>query len=433
MKILMITPRFPYPPDRGDRLRWWSELEFLARRHEVWLASADTRRPGPAHLDVVRRCCRDVAVFTRPGIWCLARAALRLSLAQSATAGYCFDRRLARRVRRWSSQVGFGAVLTCSSAMTPYAELVSARRFVLDMADVDSVKWRVYATRSRWPFRALYSLEARRLARLERHCVRHHDICVVVNERERRKLLEGTCPRATGVLRTCVDPAQYTCLNALPESRAPVREPVIGMVGSMFYPPNVRAVNWFGRYVWPLVRAARPDARWLIVGARPTRAVRAWGRQPQVTVTGYVPDIVPHLARMRVFVDPVEGHLGVQSKVIVALAAGRPVVVTPDGAAGIDYGQTPPFLIAGSPGGFAEAVLRLLEDDGLASKLAELGRRVVAANYRAETQLGQLEHWLSAEAAVAADVLRHSAAPAAGAVRRAPRHFTVGAMERRAR
>ncbi|MFQ5805274.1 MAG: glycosyltransferase family 4 protein, partial [Phycisphaerae bacterium] len=266
--------------------------------------------------------------------------------------------------------------------------------------------------------RRLYALEAKRLAIVERHGVRQHDVCLVVNERERRKLLDRTYPRQTGVLRTCVDVARYVCLNPA-EARAHLpHEPIVGTVGSMFYPPNVRAVNWFGRYVWPLVVAARPDAQWLIVGSRPTRAVRSWGRLPGVTVTGYVPDVLPYFNKMRAFVNPVEGDLGVQSKVIVAMAAGKPVVITPDGAAGIDYDDRAPFLITGSPRGFADAVLRLLKDDALALDLVERGRRVIDANYRVETQLPQLEHWLQPKPA---GLDRHDAPTRASARKRLTR------------
>ena len=174
--------------------------------------------------------------------------------------------------------------------------------------------------------------------------------------------------------------------------------PVVGMVGSMFYPPNVRAVNWFGRYVWPLVRAQVPRARWLIVGSRPVRSVRRWGRCPDVTVTGYVADVRPYLASMRVFVDAVDGDIGVQSKVIVALAAGRACVVTPDCAAGLDHGDPPPFLTAVSPAAFAEAVVRLLRDDAQAQALAARARAVAAAHYSTQSQMTRLENWLTGDA-----------------------------------
>ncbi|MFQ5806469.1 MAG: hypothetical protein ACE5I3_08470, partial [Phycisphaerae bacterium] len=162
MKILMLTPRFPYPPDRGDTLRSWSELDFLTQRHDVWLASVDERQPDEDRLAVLRRRCRDIAVFVRPASWSLIRGAFSLLGRRSLTEGFFYSGRLARCVRKWSEQIGFDAVLTYSSAMLPYADRVSATRRVLDMVDVDSAKWRVCAARSRSFLRRLYALEAKR-------------------------------------------------------------------------------------------------------------------------------------------------------------------------------------------------------------------------------------------------------------------------------
>jgi sugar transferase (PEP-CTERM/EpsH1 system associated) len=391
MRILMLTPRFPYPPHRGDTVRSWHVLSNLAQRHEVWLACVDRRPPAAEHLAVVRTRCRDLALFARSApasLWC---GALSWLLGHSITEGYFIDPRLTQTLREWSARVAFDAVLTYSSSIAPAAECVAAPRRVLDLCDVDSAKWEVYARRSLPPLRWLYRSEASRVARLEARAAHAHELALVVNERERRKLAGRLAHVPTAVLPTAVALQEYA---ALPTTPAP--EPVVSMIGSMFYPPNVRAVHWFGRYVWPRVRAAVPAAHWLIVGADPTRAVRAWGRQPGTTVTGYVPDVRPYLAKTRVFVNAVDGDIGVQSKLVVALAAARPAVVTPDSAAGLVYRDPPPFLIAGSPGGFADAVIRLLRDPAAAERLAQRARAVAREQYDAAEHVRRVEAWLGA-------------------------------------
>jgi sugar transferase (PEP-CTERM/EpsH1 system associated) len=421
----MLTPRFPYPPDRGDTVRSWGALEGLARGHEVWLACLDHRHPTPEHLEHVRQRCREVAVLVRSELRRRCRGVLGLLTGASLTEGYFADRRVARTLRRWSQTVRFDALITYSSSIGPLAldwlaavsEGDAARRpgrLLLDMGDVDSVKWETYGRRRGaqswsfappWLLRWLYRLEARRVAELETRVAQAHDLCLLVNERERRKLARRVPNIRTGVLPTAVQMDEYTGGPGLPS------EPVVGMLGSMFYPPNVRAVNWFGRWVWPLVQREVPGARWLIVGSRPTRAVRRWQRCPGVTVTGYVPDVRPHLYSMRVFVNPVDGDLGVQSKLVVAMAAGRAAVVSPDAAAGICYDDPPPFLIARSAPAFADAVVRLLRDDAQARALGARARAVAAASYSAADQLQRIERWLSPEPAGQVRAL-----PAAGQV-----------------
>ncbi|MCH8913907.1 MAG: glycosyltransferase [Planctomycetes bacterium] len=223
-------------------------------------------------------------------------------------------------------------MLTFSSAMAPYAGLVNAQRRVLDMNDVDSLKWQSLAERSAHPAAWLYALEARRLAAMEMRAARTHDVCLMVNERERRKLMELADPKCAAVVRTGVDLARYTVDDAATQRRT---KPIVGIIGSMSYAPNVRSVNWFGRHVWPIVKQREPRAEWLIVGSRPVRSVRRWGRLPGVHVTGFGEEMRPYLQSMRVVANPVSEEIGVQTKLIETLAIGKPAVVTPPAAAGI--------------------------------------------------------------------------------------------------
>lgn len=424
MRILMLTHRFPYPPVRGDCIRSWGEVEYLTRRHDVWLACVDRSAPKPANLAHARRCCRDVVVAVRSGAASLAYGGLSLLAGRSLTEGYFFDSGLVRILRRWNRTVGFDAVLTFSPAMAPYAAMIRAKRHVLDMNDVESDKWRNYAARSLPPLSWMYALEARRLPRAEALWMQSHDLSLLVNECERNKLPQGLRERAI-VVRTGVDLSRYEPQDDGPGVVSVPREPVVGFVGSMSYAPNVRAVNWFGGAVWPRVKQAIPEARWLIVGSRPVRGVRRWGRLPGVTVTGFVDDVRPLLRSLRVFACPVREQIGVQTKLIEALAAGRAAVVTPQVAAGIDCDDPPPFMVAGSSVEFAEAVVRLLRDDASARALAARARAVAEAGYSADDQMRRIESCLACDVAGAARALPQEVL--AGV--RAPAHATISRRE----
>jgi sugar transferase (PEP-CTERM/EpsH1 system associated) len=395
MKILMLIHRFPYPPVRGDCLRSWGELEYLSRRHDVWLACVDRVRPRGEHLAYVCQRCRDVAVLVRSTTASLVRGALSLLGGRSLTAGYFGEDRLVHVVRGWGRKVHFDAVLTFSPAMAPYATIVPARRRVLDMNDLESDRWATFARRSLPPLRWLYALEARRLPLAEAAWMRAHDVTLLVNDRERAKLPPELITRSA-VVRTGVDLSRYLTGDDAGGAALP-SEPIVGMLGSMSYPPNVGAVRWFGRHVWPLVKRSAPEARWLIVGRDPVRSVRRWARQPGVTVTGFVDDVRAYLGTMRVFACPVREQIGVQTKLIEAMAAARPAVVTPQAAGGIEYDDPPPFLVAGSPREFADAVVRLLRDDAAARTLGTRARAIACANYAAEDQWRRVENWLAGQ------------------------------------
>jgi sugar transferase (PEP-CTERM/EpsH1 system associated) len=391
MRILVLLPRFPYPPRRGDAVRAWTTLSGLAERHEVWLGCVDEKPPAPEHLQAVRRKLRGVAVYSSGSIARICCGMLRLLAGGSFTEGYFHNRKLLETLRRWSSQVKFDAVLTYSSAMAPAAEAACACRRVLDLNDVDSDKWSFYAQARSWPLRALYRLEARRVALLEARAVRAHDVCLVVNQREKHKLLTALPGTPCAVVHTGLELADYP----EPDASSQPAEPVFGFVGSLHYSPNVDAVEWFGERVWPVILRLIPHARWWIVGRRPGRRVQRWSRRPGVMVAADVPDVRPYLSAMRVFVDPVGTELGVQTKLLMALAAGRPAVVRSATAAGLEYEEPAPFLVGDSPEEFAAAAVRLARDDRLWQQLSNRARATAAQFYGAARQVELIERYLA--------------------------------------
>ena len=99
-------------------------------------------------------------------------------------------------------------------------------------------------------------------------------------------------------------------------------------IGVMDYFPNVDAVQYFCREIFPLVRGIMPQTQFLIVGRSPLRAVKKLENQPNVVVTGAVDDVRPYLARALVSVAPFRIARGVQNKVLESMAMGVPVIGT---------------------------------------------------------------------------------------------------------
>ena len=153
-------------------------------------------------------------------------------------------------------------------------------------------------------------------------------------------------------------------------------------LGTLLWPPNVDAVNWFCQHVWPRVREQRPDSRFVVVGQRPPRGIRRLSiRSPGVEVRGYVADPGPLLGKAGVFVVPLRAGSGMRVKILTAMAHGSPIVSTTIGCEGIHAVANVHLLVADRPEDFAAAVLRLMEDRVLAREIALNARRLVEETY----------------------------------------------------
>ena len=147
----------------------------------------------------------------------------------------------------------------------------------------------------------------------------------------------------------------------------------------MDYRANIDGACWFAADVWPRIRARWPEAEFSIVGSHPTREVRALGRQPGITVTGFVDDVRPYLRAATLCVVPLLVARGVQNKVLEALAAGRAVVATPAAAAGLRAAA--PICTAATASEFAAVIADLLKDADRRADLAQRGRQFVVAHH----------------------------------------------------
>lgn len=355
MRILFLTHRLPYAPNRGDRIRAFHLIRTLAPVADVHLISLvhDAEEWSHRHDLATMTASTDVVRVRR--LRRLGDAALALPGRRPLTHVLLHAPEIDAVIRRRLIETPPDVVLAYCSGMARYAcePALQHLPFVLDLVDVDSEKWRQLAERASVPLRWVYRREARLLRRFEGEAVRRAAATTVVSERERQYLASTEDP-SVHVVRNGID------IESFKPHDEPAAAPRVVFCGVFNYSPNERAALWFAREVWPAVVRARPDARLTLVGMHPTSAVRRLERDRTIEVTGSVPDVRPYLWRSSVAVAPLDVARGVQNKVLEAIAAGLPVVVTPPVAEGLPANSLEACLVADAADAFSAAVIRLL-------------------------------------------------------------------------
>ena len=152
-------------------------------------------------------------------------------------------------------------------------------------------------------------------------------------------------------------------------------------VGSFGHYPNVEAILYFCREVWPRVKSEVPDTRLIIVGSHPTAEVTRLGNEPGVEVTGFVEDISDYLDPAMVFIAPMRKGFGMKGKILEALVSAKPVVTTSIGIRGADVIPGTHLLVGDNPRDFSAAVISLLRDPVLRENIARAGQKLVVDEY----------------------------------------------------
>jgi len=395
MNILYLAHRIPYPPDKGDKLRAYHQINHLAKNHRVWCACFVDREEDMRFVPILRSHCHALGAIPLSRTRAVAAGAFGLMRGATLTESFYEHHDMGRLLHKWSSQVDFDAVLAFSSGMAPYAMKVRAVHRVLDACDLDSLKWAEYAGRSSWPLRNLYAMEGRRLASRERDWAEQFDAVILITREEAGPLLRTGAADRVHVVGNGVHVPEN---NPWEESGAmkPIGQPAtVGFIGVMDYPPNVDAVCWFARDCWPMIRHVFSSAIFRISGRRPLRRVRSLARIPGVEIIGAFDNVQAELRLQDVSVAPLRIARGLQNKVLEAMAAAKPIVLTSVAAAGLTVRDGEHCLVADTAESFAARVLDILVDPGRGRCLGEAARNYVLRNHVWENELTRLESILT--------------------------------------
>ena len=409
-RILFLTQVLPYPLDSGAKVRAYYMLRHLVGDHEVTLVSFV--RPGDSAEAIghLRGFCAAVhTVPMRRSGWRNLRAGLK-GLLTGLPVVIARDEmaEMSQLLRRLTGQISFDVIHADQLSMAGWglqaAQAARAAggtpRTLLDEHNaVYLLAERMAVTETRLLRRLVMEREARAFRRYERTMCRQYDALLTVTAEDREHLLALFSPAERAVarrtetasaLRTetasalckftvvpiCVDPEAVQ-----PIARAHDGPPMILHLGTMFWPPNIYGVQWFAREVLPRVRAAAPEARFVVIGKGPPPEVTGLASDPRIEVTGYVVDPAPYLAAADVFVVPLHAAGGMRVKILDAWLWGVPIVSTPIGAEGIECRDGENLLIAETAPAFAAAVVRLLTDGALNGRLRAAGRRWAEERY----------------------------------------------------
>jgi hypothetical protein len=363
MRVLLITSRSPVPAWRGNQVRTMEWLGALAD-HELALVCPDSDDPPPSSISVSWMPFR-LRMASRVGGLVRAAACGRpLQEGLYDTGGA--RRAVARSVKSWRPDVAVVQMVRCGWAIDTIRQSAPTLPMIFDAIDAMGLHFESVARSAPPPLSFAFLAEAGRCSHRENELSEAAVRTVAVSERD---LVALSAPAGRGR-------AIPVAGKEVAKAASSDGEPVVLLSGNLGYRPTVRGAKWFAREVWPRLRAAVPEARWVLAGARPTAAVRKLARLPGVEVRADVPDLRPYLTASRIAIAPMSSGSGVPMKVLEAMAAGVPAVVHPWAAEGLVREAGEAMAVASEADDWVATLQPLLRDPGAAHALGRRGHEL---------------------------------------------------------
>jgi len=388
MRILYLTPYVPSPV----RVRPYQLIRHLAELgHHVTLICLVGKDEEPAALAELRRCCRAVFAVPTSGRQAALQALRALPTGLPLQAAYGASAALVAEAQRQAAHHDVVHIehLRGSTYGPPLAEYP----LLLDAVDCISLLFeRAFRQGVSLGGRVRALLDLARTRRAEGRFGATFPQVVVTSPEDGWALRQlqapdVPAPRIT-VIPNGVDQAAFAPapLDGRPSA-------TLLLSGKMSYHANEAAALYLGREIMPLIWRERPDVRCLIAGRDPTPAVSALGADQRIHVTGAVPSMPEMLCSTTIAAVPLRYGVGIQNKVLEAMATATPVVATPQATQALDVSAHQAIVLAATPAAFAQSVLELLDDGARRQELGAAGRRYVEAHhnwYRSASRLAEL-------------------------------------------
>lgn len=383
MKLFIIVSRFPYPLEKGDKLRAWHQIQLLAEKHEVYLFCLSDAPIPSAHIDFVKSQVAHLEVAY------LSKARLLLNLMRGLfnlrpfQVNYFYSGKIHKRVREVLREFQPNAI---------YCQLIRCAEYVknehdfsktIDYMDALSAGVRRRSDLKKGIVKLAFREEAKRLALYENLVFDYFENHTIISEQD-RDLIYHEKRRSIKVNRNGVDSDYF-----FPQRKEKVYDLVF--TGNMNYPPNVDGAKRIVYEILPDLKERGFALKVLIAGANPSDEVKELAKVEGVTVSGWMDDIRVAYDSARVFVAPMRIGTGLQNKLLEAMSMELPSITTHLAANAFSKEQQKAFVTADTNHLIVEAILYFINFRENAAQQGKLARDMVVAHFSWNAAVSELE------------------------------------------
>ena len=383
MKIFVLLSRFPYPLEKGDKLRAFHHIKELSKNNEIVLCALTDKEIKQSSIDNLSKYCKSIEIIKLPK-WKIYGNLLNqlLFTNKSLQVAYFYNDK---------AQSKIDSLIEKHQPDHIYCQLIRVAEYVrkskinktLDYMDALARGMERRVEDAPLYLKWFLKNETTRLLRYEHFIFEDFNNHLIISEQD-RKLIVNINNDKIKVVPNGVDYETYKYNDIK-------KEYDLIFTGNMAYPPNVDSVVYLINNVMPLVWDKYPEISIVIAGAQPSAKVLKL-KSDRVVVTGWVDDISQYYSKSKVFIAPMQIGTGLQNKLLEAMAMKVPCITSELANNALGAIDNKNILIGGNPEEYKTHIINLINNVELQKKIGQQGYNFVKENYTWEETGSILEN-----------------------------------------
>jgi polysaccharide biosynthesis protein PslH len=388
LNILFVANRFPYPPYRGDKLKIFNLAKRLSKNHTLFLLTFVQDKKDYKYIDELKKYFSKIELVYLPKYLSVFKCISKVFSSKPYQIIYFESARFKTLYKRFINENKIDVIHTQHLRMSQYSHNTKSIKRVLDLPDAYSLYWeRRTKLKRNFIFKIFDRIEHNKVIRYE-DIINEFDLNLVCSEEDKQflKKAHGNCN--IDILPNGVDLDNFSDYK----HNYSINDRII-FTGNMDYAPNIDAVVYFVKDIFPLILEERPDVKFYIVGQKPIKKVLNL-QSDNIIVTGFAKDLSAEYNKSSVAVSPVRIGAGTLNKVLEPMALGIPVVSTQVGFKGLGIKSGEGAVLASSREEFSKQTIKLLKDEDYRKNVGQKGKLIVCENFSWDKITLKLEYFL---------------------------------------
>jgi polysaccharide biosynthesis protein PslH len=372
-RILFITSRFPYPLNKGDKLRVFFQLKYLTERNEVHLVAINENKVSNKHLEALSPFCKSIHIFVLP----LHKRIIQLFLSPlrkiPLQVAFFYNYGIKKEIEQLADEIKPDHIHCHLIRTTEYVKDISKIKKSLDFMDAfaKGMEKRQMIEPNIFK-RILFAYEKNQLYNYEFKVFNFMDkFCIISNQD--KNLIQSPKANEINIIPNGVDFESF-----YPKTQDKKYD--LLFMGNLGYPPNIDAVRFLVNEIMPLVKKHKPNIRLLIAGINPPKNIKNL-QSENIDIIQHFEDISDSIAISKIMLAPMKISIGLQNKILQAMAMKVPCIVSTLSNNAINAPKNKAIIEANTPVEFSKAIMELLNNEKKAFEIGQDGYTFVKEHY----------------------------------------------------